>query len=185
MTTTLKGGKELMAFLDALPERLRKNAVRASLTAAAAVIRDQARANAPRETGKMAKAIKSGRPNVNQDGTVSVKVRMRGEHSFLGTFIEYGTSPHFISAGDSGKSPRLLTRSAKNGGMNTDGGALKIGNNYVTGAVWHPGIPAKPFLRPALDQKANEAINAFGAKMRTYLKDRTGFTAPYVEVDEE
>lgn len=181
----LKGGKELLAFLDAFPARLQKGAVRSALTAAARPVRDQARANAPRESGKLAKSIKTGSPKVEQDGTVAIKVRLQGEHSFLGHFFEYGVAPHFIRAGDSGLSSRKLTQKFNREGGTADGDALKIGDNFITGAVMHPGFAAKPFMRPALDVKAEEAINAFGGRVRSYLKDKTGFTAPAVlEVDE-
>lgn len=178
MTLQVKGLKETMEFLENFPKRIQTGAVRSALTAAAKPVRDQARTNAPRETGKLAKAIKTGSPKVNQDGTVSINVRLRGEHSYLGIFHEYGVSPHFISAGNSGKSPRLLTRAANRDGMEKAGSALKIGNNYVTGAVLHPGFAPRPFMRPALDMKAQEAIDAFGARLASYLKDKTGFSAP-------
>lgn len=181
----LKGGKELLSFLDAFPDRLKKNAVRSALSAAAKPVRDQARSNAPRESGKLAKSIKTGSPKVEHAGTVTVKIRLQGEHSFLGHFFEYGVAPHFIRAGDSNLSARKLTQKLGREGGTADGGAMKIGDNYVTGAVLHPGFAAKPFMRPALDFKAEEAVNAFGERLRTYLKDKTGFTAPaLLEVDE-
>lgn len=187
MSVKLKGGNELDAFLAAFPKTLQKGAVRSALTAAARPVRDQARGMAPRETGKLAKSIKTGSPSVNPDGTISVKVRLRGQHSFLGIFHEYGVAPHFIRAGDGGKSARLLTKAAKRGDVVGDApsGHLKIGDNIISGEVFHPGHAAHPFMRPALDIKAKDAINAFGARIQEYLKTKTGFTAPArLEVDE-
>ncbi|CAD7335312.1 HK97 gp10 family phage protein [Sphingomonadales bacterium 56] len=186
MTIKMKGGQELSAFLQALPERLQKGAVRSALTAAAKPIRDQARANAPRESGKLAKAIKTGSPKVEPDGTVRIKVRLSGEHSFLGIFHEYGVRPHFIAAGDSDLSPRKLTQKARREGSSESGGVLKVGDAFVSGGVMHPGIPARPFMRPALDTAADEATQAFADRLRSYLKSKTGFTAPAVltEVEE-
>ncbi|HKY80271.1 MAG TPA: HK97-gp10 family putative phage morphogenesis protein [Sphingobium sp.] len=174
----MKGLKETMAFLEAFPARIQKGAVRSALTAAAKPVRDQARANAPRESGMMAKAIKTGSPRVEQDGTVSIKVRLAGPHSYIGHFIEHGVAPHFISAGDSVLSARTLTQKLNRDGSEGDAGAMKIGDTFVTGAVPHPGFAAKPFMRPALDTKADEAVQAFGDRLRSYLKDKTGFTAP-------
>lgn len=189
MTINLKGGKELSDFLGAFPTRLQKGAVRAGLTAAARPIRDQARANAPRESGKLARAIRTGSPKVQPDGTVTIKVRMKGAHAYIGLFMEYGVAPHFITAGDSQLSARKLTNKLKaqeNHGLSSDGQVMKIGGGFVSGAVLHPGFAAKPFLRPALDAKADEAIKAFGDRITSYLKSKTGFTAPAVlEVDEE
>lgn len=179
MTIEVKGLKDVMAFLEVFPKRIQNGAVRSALTAAAKPVRDQARLNAPRRTGQMAKSIKSGSPRINQDGTVSIKVRLAGKNSFLGWFHEYGVRPHYITAGDSGKSPRMLTKAARNGGASDPAtGALKIGDQYITGAVLHPGFAPRPFLRPALDMKAQEAVQAFGDRLRSYLKDKTGFTAP-------
>ena len=58
---TLKGGPELLQFIEAFPAKLQKGAVRAGLTAAAKPIRDQARANIRKKSGATAKASKSAR----------------------------------------------------------------------------------------------------------------------------
>lgn len=198
--TTLKGGPELMTFLQAFPERIQKGALRSGIRAAAAPIRDQARLLAPKETGQMAKSIKTGSPNL-QDGVLSVKIRLKGPHAFLGVFHEYGVRPHVIRAkgsdtvtpkganavtvGGTILSSRIANRKGRSEGFSEEGGALKIGGEFVSGAVMHPGHSARPFMRPALDMKADEAVNAFGAKVRAYLSSKTGFTAPdTLEVDE-
>ena len=181
----LKGGKDLAAFLDAFPVRLQKNAVRAALTAAARPIRDQARANAPHESGKLAKAIRTGNPKVNQDGTVSVSIRLKGEHAFLGLFMEFGVAPHLIARTEAGQGKVAIRKAAEGNGVVATR-AMKIGDEFVSGIIHHPGFGDKPFLRPALDAKAGDAIKAFGERMRGYLKGKTGFTAPAViEADEE
>lgn len=186
----LKGGRELEAFLSAFPRKLQNGAVRAGLTAAAAVIRDEARLRAPKETEKLAAAIKSGSARVNRDGTVSIRVRVarsddRGnDHAFLAFFMEYGVRPHMISAGGKSKRKSRLVIRAAGETEKGDGGALKIGEAFVTGPVHHPGFVAKPFLRPALDTKAVEAINAFGARVRKYMANKTALEAPFVEVDD-
>lgn len=179
----VKGLADLDKFLSALPQRMQKQAYRSALTAAAAPIRDEAKVRAPRETGKLAKSIKTGSPNQNPDGTFSVSIRLVGEHAYLGLFHEYGVAPHFISAGDSGLKPRMLTRKAKAGEVTGDveTQALKIGDNFITGTVMHPGHAAHPFMRPALDAKADEAVKAFGNRIRTWLEGKTGFAAPMDE----
>jgi HK97 gp10 family phage protein len=187
----LKGAQETLAFLNAFPERLRKGAVRAALTAAARPIRDQARLNAPRDSGALAAAIKTGSSSVNPDGTVSIKVRLRGRHSFLGLFFEYGVRPHLIAVSDA-EVPRYKTRSGLErkrsiGFVNqaVRAGSLVIGREFIGPVVQHPGFAARPFLRPALDNKADEAIRAFGVRLSGYLKDKSGFTAPVpLEVEE-
>lgn len=185
MTIPLRGGKELDEFLTLFPVRLQKGAVRAGLTAAARPVRDQARQNVAKESGKTAKAIKTGSSRVHEDGTVRITVRLKGEHSHLGHWLEYGVLPHIIDPGDSGVSARLLTRRARNGGIEErEHNLLKIGNSFIGGAVMHPGFAAMPFLRPALDMRADDAINAFGQRVNSYLSSKAGFTAPYLETEE-
>lgn len=185
----LKGGPELLAFLDAFPDRLVKGALRSGMTAAAKPIRDQARVNVRRKSGRLAKAIRTGSPRIEQDGTVTIRVMVDKSkpHGFLGHFIEYGVAPHFINAGTSGISARLLTRKSSRLGMGKDEetGAIRIGNEWVSGTVFHPGFPAMPFMRSALDMRAEDAVNALGARIRSYLSGKTGFTAPLAQVDDD
>ncbi|USA39624.1 HK97 gp10 family phage protein [Pelagerythrobacter marinus] len=179
----VEGLKQLDAYLSALPKNMQTGAYRAGLTAAARVIRDEARLRAPRKSGKMAKAIRSGSPRRNEDGSFSISVALRGnDHAFLGLFFEYGVAPHYITAGGAPMSARKLTQAARReGSSDVATGALKIGGNYVTGAVLHPGIRPHPFLRPALDIKADEAVKAFAERTRAYIEGKTGFTAPLAE----
>lgn len=180
----LKGAPELLKFLQAFPARLQKGALRSGATAAARPIRDEARLRARKQSGKMAKAVKTGSARVDREGNVRVSIRLKGPHAHLGIWSEYGVAAHFISAGDSKISSRLLTRQSKRDGVEDAGeGKLKIGNNYISGAVLHPGHAAFPFMRPALEAKWNEAIDAFGVRVRDYLADRTGFTGPTLEVE--
>lgn len=201
----VKGLRELDNFLSAFPKNLQKGAVRSGLRAAAAIIRDEARFLAPHRTGKYARSIKTGSPRQNQDGTFSVTVRTdpRGNnHAFLGLFFEYGVAPHLIRArgslattkkganavgvGDVVLSSRIATRKARNEGLGSDveTRALKIGNNFVSGAVLHPGFSPKPHFRPALDNKAQEAVRAFADQITNYLHGKVGIEGPYVDVGE-
>lgn len=176
----VKGLKELDAYLSALPKNMQKGAYRAGLTAAAKPIRDEARLRAPKQTGKMAKAIKTGSARQNPDGTFLISIRLDGEHSFLGLFHEYGVSPHLIAATGKGEG-RVAVRKASEGTGKVQNGVMKIGNKFVSGILTHPGHAAHPFMRPALDAKADEAVQAFAAKIRAYLEGKTGFAAPLDE----
>lgn len=177
-TTSVKGLKEIDAFLSALPKNLQKGAYRAGLTAAAAVIRDEARLRAPKRTGKMARAIRSGSPRQNQDGTFSIRVSLdKGDHGFLGLFHEYGVAPHLIASTGKGEG-RVAVRVAKSGQLQLQGGkVLKIGDNFVSGILSHPGHAAHPFMRPALDAKWKDAVEAFRGRIVSYIEGKTGFNA--------
>lgn len=174
------GLKDLDLFLSALPERMQKQAYRQGLTAAAAPVRDEARLLAPKSGGKMAKAIRTGSPRQNQDGTFQVSVRLTGNtHAFLGLFAEYGVLPHLIAATGKGQG-RVAVRKASESGDKI-GGVMKIGDRYVSGVVHHPGHAAHPFMRPALESKAEEAVKAFADKIRAFLAGKTGFDMPMDE----
>lgn len=176
----VSGLKELDRFLSVFPKNMQKAAVRQGLTAAAKPVRDEARLRAPKQTGKMAKAIKTGSPRQNPDGTFSVSIRLDGEHSFLGLFHEYGVAPHLIARTGKGEG-RVAVRKAAAGEGTIQGGVMKIGDDFVSGIISHPGHAARPFMRPALDAKADEAIKAFGDKIRAYMEGKTGLVVPVGE----
>ena len=176
----VSGLKQLDAYLAALPMNLQKNAIRAGLTAAARPVRDEARNLAPKSSGAMARAIRTGSPRQNQDGTFSVSISLKGPHSFLGLFHEYGVSPHLIASTGSGEG-RVAVRKAAQGKGKVGAKVMKIGDDFVSGIIQHPGHRAHPFMRPALDAKADEAVRAFADRVRSYIEGKTGFTAPLDE----
>jgi hypothetical protein len=155
--------------------------------AGAKVIQQQAKANVPVRTGKLKKAIGIG---TRVEGSkLSSYVKLRGSGSYLGLFIEYGVAPHLISVSDADKPVRGTRRGPRAVSIGTINkmvkrGSLKIGENFVGAVVMHPGHAAKPFLRPALDQKAEEAVNAMGAYIahRVQIGD---LKAPKLEIDDE
>jgi HK97 gp10 family phage protein len=177
----MKGLAEVMTFLSRFPRALQTSAFRTGLTAAAKPIRDEARLRARRQSGKMAKAIKTGSPRRNEDGTFSVQISLKGPHAFLGQMHEYGVAAHFITAGDSGMSARMLTRAGRRGDLvgDVEHRALKIGENYISGGVMHPGHSAHPFMRPSLDAKADEAVKAFADQVRAVIAGKTGLNLPH------
>nr|WP_086491266.1 HK97-gp10 family putative phage morphogenesis protein [Novosphingobium panipatense] len=172
----VKGLSDLDAFLSALPKRMQKQGIRQGLTAAAAPIRDEARARAPKKSGKMAKAIKTGSPRQNHDGTFSVSIRLVGEHAFLGSFFEWGVQAHLIARTGAGEG-RVAVRKAAEGKGKISTKPIKIGDRFISGIINHPGFAAHPFMRPALDAKADEAIQAFATKVRSFIEGKTGFVA--------
>lgn len=158
----LKGGKELHALLQQLPVEVETKILRSAMGRAARVLRDEARAIAPLETGTMKKAIRSTRNT--KKGQVIAKVKMLGKHSYLGLLMEYGVKPHVITA--------------------RNGGTLRIGRNTVGKSVRHPGHASRPFLRPALDMNADRIINLVGEYISQYLAFGT-LVVPQVAVDVE
>lgn len=184
----VKGLAELDRYLSALPRNLQTGAYRSGLTAAARVIRDEARLRVPKRTGKLARAIRSGSARKNQDGSFSIQVSVSGNnHAFLGLFHEYGVAAHYITAGSytvggqAGSARKLTQAVRREGSSDVATQHLKIGNQIVSGAVLHPGHAARPFMRPALDTKGQEAVLAFRDQIVAYIEKKTGFVAPLAE----
>jgi HK97 gp10 family phage protein len=159
----IKGGKELHALMQQLPVEVETKILRNAMARGARVIADEAKLRVPDDEGLLRKSNKTSRNTKN--GQVIAKVKLKGPHSYVGTFMEYGVLPHIISVADGE-------------------GAMKIGKNFVTGAVKHPGHASHPFMRPALDARAEEAINVIGEYLGSYLRFGT-IQAPVVAVDDE
>lgn len=146
-TFRTRGGPEILDLLGQLPTRWAKKVVRGGARAMARVVRDDAKVRVKRKSGKLARAIKS---SDRIDGTLVIaRIRVKGPHAYVGVFLEQGVLPHEIGAKKKG--------------------ALSLGPDLVRGRVHHPGFGAMPFMRPALDTKAQEAINAMGEHIRSRL----------------
>ena len=161
VTTTIKGLAELQAVLNTLPAKLERNIMRAALRQGANVIMRQARENITAidavDTGIMRKGIRVS--TEAKGGTVIAKVRATGKHAHIANWIEYGVEPHSIKKGAKAKS-----------GTNPS-------------ANPHPGFPAKPFLRPALDTETQAAVIAVGNTIKARLLTKHGIDTPAIEVE--
>lgn len=161
----LKGGPELLALLDQLPERLAKNLLRRTISVGGRIVRDEARLLAPKGTGLLARSIRLGSPKYDAaTALVSVRIKIggdkgdKGQHQFLATIWEYG------SAAYSGQSWRRDGRNRKR--------SVKVKFDGKTFFGRYPDVAghrARPFMRPAMDTKAGEAINAMGRFLSEYL----------------
>ncbi len=189
----LKGGPELLALLDLVPKRIGNNAVRGGARAGAVVIRNDAKSRVRRKSGQTAKSLKVSSRIDGQ--VVSAKVSMKGKHSFLGPFLEFGVRPHWITvpgaeidAAMSNRRPskRQPSKKTKMRYLNNQvrEGSLVINGKFVGPYVFHPGHAAFPFMRPALDTKATEAINTMGEYIKSRLSWGT-LQAPAVTVQED
>lgn len=184
----INGGRELNALLQQLPVEVETKILRNALARAANVVRDEARERAPIETGDLRDAIKSSRNT--KGGQVIAKVKLLGEHSFLGYFFEFGVAPHLIKVAEDAKPTkqkrdgRVVPLSMGTINKMVGRGSLVIGGNFVGPMVMHPGISPQPFMRPAMDAKAAAAIEVAGQYIAQYLTFGT-ITAPTIAVDEE
>jgi hypothetical protein len=169
---SLKGRGEVSRFIAGLPTQIEQRLLRSAARTAATVVADEAKARAisseVRDAIKV--ATKAG------EGTIAAKVQVKGAGAFIAPWLEYGTTPHFISVDDAQRGGlgirRINTRVKEAGGD----GSLVINGQFVGKTVFHPGARPHPFLRPALDLKQGDAIAAAQAYINARI-DKTGVRA--------
>lgn len=153
---TLTGRDAVSHYLASASDRLANSLLRGAGRAAVTVIADDAKMRCI--DPDVAAAIKTS--SRAADGVVTAKVLVKGKFAFRAPWLEYGTSAHFISVDDSqrrGRGIRRINDAAKEAGSSH---TLVIGGKPVGTTVLHPGARPFPFLRPALDNKRDEAVKA-------------------------
>ena len=158
----IKGLEGLQKVLDQLPARIEANVVRGGLRAAAKVIRDEARRLCP--VGDASALPKGHQPGALRDslrvsvsrrgGKITASIKAGGKNRvYYAHMVEFGTARHLIKP----KNRKSLFLA----------GLFKE-------LVEHPGASKKPFMRPALDAKSQEAVEAMADYLRTRLATEIG-----------
>ena len=159
-TVNVKGLSDLAKFLDELTPKIQKNVMRQALRAGMKPVQDEAKANVAVATGVLQKGLKIS-TNV-KNGVVIASLKAKGKHGFLAQFVEFGTAAHRINA--------------------KKGGALSFGGSVVQ-SVEHPGQKARPFMRPALDARAQDAVIAAAEYMKERLSTKEGLDTSGVLIE--
>ena len=142
----IEGLAELQALLDELPAKIEGNVVRGGLRQAAKVVEAEAKRLCPvGKTGALQDSIHVSMRA--KHGHISATVKAGGSKVFYAAMVEYGTARHWIKPKD--------RKSLFVAGLMRE-------------AVDHPGAKKQPFMRPAIDGKASEAVDTMAA----YLRDR-------------
>lgn len=153
---TVTGKAEVQAYIGGIPARM-QNILRGAARAGAAVFADEIKARTP--SNEVREGLRQ--KTTTQDGRVTSRIDVKpGYARSIAVWLEYGTSPHFISVDDSqreGKSVRRVNTLTKE---NDGNHSLVIGGNFVGSTVFHPGARPYPAFRPALDTKEAEAKTA-------------------------
>ena len=156
------GLKELQKFLDQLAPKMEANIMRSALRQGANDIKTEAQnqlsAHGNIETGLLKKGLKVS-TNLKR-GVVTASIKAKGKHGYLAHWIEYGVMPHGIKKGAKRKSGK-----------------------YQDGKL-NPGFKEKPFMRPALDIKAAQALLTVGETIKKRLT-KAGINTPDVELEIE
>jgi hypothetical protein len=149
---TVRGSSDVRQFIAKLPGEIERKLLRGAGRAAANVIADEAkeRSVSSEVSGAIKVKVSEG------DGRIVARVQVKGKGAYIAPWLEYGTSPHFISVDDSQRRGMSVSRINKE----TKAGSLVIGGKFVGSTVFHPGARPHPFLRPALDVKGDAAFAA-------------------------
>lgn len=174
----LEGLKELNKALKKLDGKVSSSIARKSIGKAARVMRDEIRARTPvGETGNLRDAIRSKTKKLGRTGFLSIigPMRVRGRDkvtkksftksdvAWIANILEKGADPHLIPyKGQKLKRGPNRTKVARNQ-------KLKINGNWVTGPVMHPGIPPRPFIRPAWHSTKDRLPGVIGRELWRHI----------------
>lgn len=161
----VKGLKELDALLKTLPAKMETNVLRGALRAGANAIKKEAAQNISSKSGALAKGLRVSARLDRRAGKVTASVKAGKKMGHIARFVEFGTRPHEIKP----KSRSSLFFAGVFGEI-----------------VQHPGAKPHPFMRPALDSRASEAVVAAGNYIKKRLAKKHGIDTPdiIIEVDE-
>lgn len=163
---TVRGKSEVRAFFGSIPAKV-PNLLRGAARAGAGVIADEIKLLTPSEEVREGIRIRTKAGEGEIKVTIDVKP---GWARSVGTWLEYGTSPHFISVDDSQRGGMSVGRINKLAKGDDSNHSLVIGGNFVGATVFHPGARPHPAFRPALDTTEAEAIGAAQAYINARIK---------------
>ncbi|KTF70698.1 HK97 gp10 family phage protein [Sphingomonas sp. HT-1] len=159
---TVRGKAHLDRYLDQLPQDIETKLLRGAGRAGGEIVADEARERALANEVRDAVVLRSS----SRDGRIVVKITVRQGWSYsLGVWQEWGTEPHFIRVAEDQRQGRSIGRINKL----AKAGSLVIGGKFVGETVYHPGARPSPFLRPALDIRAADAIKAAQAYINSRI----------------
>jgi hypothetical protein len=185
----VKGLKELQAFLNTLAPKLEQNILGGALRAARNVLEAEAKRLLESNGSVISAQLRdSVRVSVRKRrGKVRATIKAQGDKNEA-IWVEYGTAAHWITVKKEARPGRITRRGYRKVSIRTVNrmaktGSLKIGTNFVGASVSHPGARAKPYMRPALDGKAREAVIAAAEYIKKRLVKKHGLTqAAEVEI---
>lgn len=157
--THVKGLDALQKFLDTLPAKMERNVMRGALRAGMKLVQEEAKANVGVISGELRDGLKVS--TSAKGGVVMSRLRATGKHGFVARWVEFGTVAHTIKAN-----------------------ALAFRGRFAK-SVEHPGAKQKPFMRPALDNKAQEAVIAAGNYIKNRLATKQGLDTADIEIGGE
>jgi HK97 gp10 family phage protein len=156
----VKGLAELDKFLETLPMKIQNNIMRGALRAGMKPVKADAQEHAAVASGQLRDGLKLY--TRVRSRVVTVILRATGKHGYVARWVEFGTAAHLITA------------------KNRKG--LAFGGLFFQ-SVWHPGIQPHPFMRPALDARAGDAVVAAGEYIKNRLATKEGLDTADIVIE--
>ena len=156
----VKGLADLQKFLDQLAPKMEANIMRGAIRAGMKPVQVSAKAGAAVASGLLRDGLKIS--TRMQGGRVYSRLRATGKHGYLANWVEYGTVAHEIR-------PK-------------GGKSLFLAGIFST-LVNHPGARPKPFMRPALDSRAQDAVIAVGNYIKNRLATKEGLNTADIIIE--
>jgi hypothetical protein len=160
-----QGGAATRRYIEQLPRLVAERVLPGAARAGAKVIADGAKLElgdrrADGANGSKVLIADSVKVRAKKHSTLIVaRVLLQGPGAYVGRWLEYGTSGHFISVDPAyrrGMTARRTNKQIKNGDAALKS-TLMINGKPVGTTVYHPGAKKVPFLRPSLDKNQAEA----------------------------
>lgn len=147
----IEGLAELHKLLQELPAKIEANALRGGMRAGAKVIEAEAKRLAPvgrdpETAGDMRDSIRVSVRSRN--GKVEATIKAGGKKAWYAHLVEFGTAAHLIRP----KNRKSLFFAS-----------------LAREQVNHPGAKKRPFMRPALDSKAQQSVQTLADYIRNRL----------------
>jgi HK97 gp10 family phage protein len=157
----IKGLADIERTLETLPDKIHRNVLTGGLRAGAKVMALNAKERVHSRSGLLAKSIRYGVTRTATGLMAYIRAgrvgsKAAGFRVWWAHMVEGGTIAHIIRA--------------------RRGGAMILGGRGGTPVkeVQHPGARARPFMRPALDTQARNAVERAAEYMRNRLRTKHG-----------
>lgn len=191
----VKGLSDLQKLLNTLPAKIEQNALRGALRAAANVVKKEAQALVPKQSGALRDSIRvsvrarygkvtasikaGGGPTKKQVRTTpSGRTSVKYSNAYYAHMVEYGTRAHYLKSQKT-KAWRLVANKQASSGF-----AKRLVVTGETGAM-HPGARPHPYMRPALDNRAGDALVAAGEYLKKRLATKEGLDTAGIDIEVE
>lgn len=164
----INGLKELNQALQQLPARIERNVMAGAVAAGTRVVLKETKAKAPDQ--KIRERLKS-KQKKGKPGEIIREIYIKEKEpydAFYAKFFEFGTASYYTGKGRTVGGPYQIPKKR---------GYFVVNGNIIRGAIQHPGVKPRPFLRPSLDLKSEEAVRTMAAYIRLRLPMETGEAA--------